>query len=133
MGRVVLPNYPHHIVQRGHNRQVVFACAEDFQRYLSDMGELKEAFHIKLYAWCLMTNHVHLLVCPESAAGLGQFMKSLAARATRYRNRLMRVYQQEDEIRELTAGLRAEKAHVEQLQRQLEFTQEQARQRHHDC
>lgn len=46
---------------------------------------------------------------------------------------LMRVYQQEDEIRELTAGLRAEKAHVEQLQRKLEFAQEQARQRHHDC
>lgn len=46
---------------------------------------------------------------------------------------LMRVYQQEDEIRELTAGLRAEKAHVEQLQRQLEFAQEQSRQRHHDC
>ena len=41
---------------------------------------------------------------------------------------LMRVYQQEDEIRELTAGLRAEKAHVEQLQRQLEFAQEQVRQ-----
>lgn len=40
---------------------------------------------------------------------------------------LMRVYQQEDEIRELTAGLRAEKAHVEQLQRQLEFAQEQVR------
>ncbi|MDR8016379.1 hypothetical protein ACMHYQ_23905 [Ectopseudomonas guguanensis] len=40
----------------------------------------------------------------------------------------MRVYQQEDEIRELTAGLRAEKAHVEQLQRQLEFAQEQVRQ-----
>ena len=88
MGRVVLPNYPHHIVQRGHNRQVVFACEEDFQRYLSDIRELKEVFHIKLYAWCLMTNHVHLLVYPESAAGLGQFMKSLAARATRYRNRL---------------------------------------------
>lgn len=46
---------------------------------------------------------------------------------------LMQVYQQEDEIRELTAGLRAEKAHVEQLQRQLEFAQEQARQRHHNC
>lgn len=38
-----------------------------------------------------------------------------------------RVYQQEDEMRELTAGLRAEKAHVEQLQRQLEFAQERAR------
>ncbi len=31
MGRIVLPNYPHHIVQRGHNRQVVFAVAEDYQ------------------------------------------------------------------------------------------------------
>ncbi|HDZ55648.1 MAG TPA: transposase [Pseudomonas xinjiangensis] len=88
LGRIVLPNYPHHIVQRGHNRQVVFACADNFQRYLSDIRELKEVFHIRLYAWCLMTNHVHLLVCPETTAGLGQFMKSLAGRATRYRNRL---------------------------------------------
>jgi len=56
--------------------------------YLTDIRELKVQFGIKLYAWCLMTNHVHLLVCPESAAGLGQFMKALAARATRYRNRL---------------------------------------------
>tara|TARA_R110000751_G_scaffold150109_1_gene255101 strand:+ start:13563 stop:14213 length:651 start_codon:yes stop_codon:yes gene_type:complete len=85
---MVLPNYPHHIVQRGHNRQVVFARADDFQRYLTDIRGLKVQFGIKLYAWCLMTNHVHLLVCPESAFGLGQFMKALAARATRYRNRL---------------------------------------------
>lgn len=84
----MLSNYPHHIVQRGHNRQVVFAGEDDFQRYMSDIAELKEAFHIRLYAWCLMTNHVHLLVCPDSAAELGQFMKGLAARATRYRNRL---------------------------------------------
>jgi hypothetical protein len=40
MKRVVLPNYPHHGVQRGHNRQVVFAEDEDFQRYLSDLYEL---------------------------------------------------------------------------------------------
>jgi hypothetical protein len=37
MGRIVLPNYPHHVVQRGHNRQVVFALAEDYQRYLTDL------------------------------------------------------------------------------------------------
>lgn len=89
MGRVVLPNYPHHVVQRGHNRQVVFAGAEDFQRYLSDLHELKDVFRVKLYAYCLMTNHVHLLLAPgDSIAGLGQLMKALAARATRYRNRL---------------------------------------------
>ncbi|AXA60797.1 transposase, partial [Pseudomonas thivervalensis] len=89
MGRIVLPNYPHHIVQRGHNRQVVFAVAEDYQRYLTDLRELKDAFGVKVYAYCLMTNHVHLLLAPgESVAGLGQLMKALAARATRYRNRL---------------------------------------------
>ena len=44
---------------------------------------------MKVYAYCLMTNHVHLLLAPsESVAGLGQLMKPLAARATRYRNRL---------------------------------------------
>ncbi len=89
MGRIVLPNYPHHVVQRGHNRQVVFAVDEDFQRYLTDLRELKDAFGIKVYAYCLMTNHVHLLLAPgESTTGLSQLMKALAARATRYRNRL---------------------------------------------
>ncbi|TLX54284.1 transposase [Stutzerimonas nosocomialis] len=89
MGRLVIPNYPHHVVQRGHNRQVVFAADEDYQRYLADLRELKEAFGVKVYAYCLMTNHVHLLLAPgEAIAGLGQLMKALAARATRYRNRL---------------------------------------------
>lgn len=89
MGRVVLPNYPHHVVLRGHNRQVVFAAPEDYQRYLDDLRELKEAFGVRVYAYCLMTNNVHLLLAPgDSAAGLGQLMKALAARATRYRNRL---------------------------------------------
>ena len=88
MGRLVLPNYPHHVVQRRHNRQVVFAAEEDYQRYLTDLRELKNAFGCKVYAYCLMTNHVHLLLAPDSVAGLGQLMKALAARTTRYRNRL---------------------------------------------
>jgi putative transposase len=89
MGRIVLANYPHHIVQRGHNRQVVFAEPGDFERYLADLRELKDAFGIKVYAFCLMTNHVHLLLAPgESTSGLGQLMKALAARMTRYRNKL---------------------------------------------
>lgn len=88
MGRLVLPNYPRHIVPRGRNLQVVFACADDFQRYLSYTRERKVEIGIRLYARCLMINHVHLLVSPESAFGLGNFMKALTARATRYRNRL---------------------------------------------
>jgi REP element-mobilizing transposase RayT len=52
VGRVVLPHYPHHVVQRGHNRQVVFAEDGDFQRYLEDLRELKETFGVKVYAFC---------------------------------------------------------------------------------
>jgi putative transposase len=89
MGRVVLPNYPHHVVQRGHNKQVVFAEPGDFQRYLEDLRELKALYNVKVYAFCLMTNHVHLLLAPgNSAASLGQLMKGLAGRMTRYRNKL---------------------------------------------
>lgn len=87
-GRVVLPEYPHHVVQRGHNRQVVFRTRYDFQQYLSDLRELKEKFDIRVYAYCLMSNHVHLLLAPfGSASGMGRLMKALAARATRRRNR----------------------------------------------
>lgn len=87
--RIVLASHPHHIVQRGHNRQVVFAEPEDFRRYLHDLVKLKTALGIKLYAWCLMTNHVHLLLDPgDDPANLARLMKALAARATRWRNRL---------------------------------------------
>ncbi len=88
-GRIVLAHYPHLIVQRDHNRQVVFARPADYERYLSDLRELKEALGIKVYAYCLITNHVHLLLAPgESTSSLGQLMKALAGRMTRYRNRV---------------------------------------------
>lgn len=89
IGRVVLPNYPHHVVQRGHNRQVVFAEVCDYEYYLSNLRELKESLDVKVYAYCLMTNHVHLLLSPsDTPSSLGQLMKALAARMTRYRNKL---------------------------------------------
>jgi putative transposase len=89
VARIVLPHYPHHVVQRGHNKQTVFAEPADFERYLADLRELKSLLDVKVYAFCLMTNHVHLLLAPgESTASLGQLMKSLAARMTRYRNKL---------------------------------------------
>ncbi|WP_369773294.1 transposase [Thioalkalivibrio sp. ALM2T] len=56
MARVVLPHFPHHVVQRGHNRQVVFAGDEDYERYLEDLRELSSALEVRVYAYCLMTN-----------------------------------------------------------------------------
>ena len=86
-GRLVLPGYSHHIVQRGHNKQVVFAEEADYQYYLNTIREFKAACEITVHAYCLMTNHVHLLLEPETASGLGEFMKRLAGRQTRYFNK----------------------------------------------
>lgn len=60
--RVVLPNYPHHVIQRGHNREVVFAADEDYQYYLENLKEWKKELGCKIYAYSLMTNHVHLVI-----------------------------------------------------------------------
>lgn len=87
--RVLLLGYPHHIVQRGHDRKAVFAGDEDYRYYLDNIVECKQACAIKLFAYCLMTNHVHLLLQPDEHEGaISHFMKVVAARQTRYRNRL---------------------------------------------
>jgi putative transposase len=88
MARVVLPHYPHHIVQRGHDRQVTFAEPRDYERYLDTLGEFKEKHGVAVYAFCLMTNHVHLLLAPREPTGIGKLMKRLAGRQTRHHNRL---------------------------------------------
>jgi len=87
--RIVVPKTPHHIRQRGHNRQTVFAHDEDYQYDLENLFEWKKEFDCRVYAWCLMTNHVHLIIQPGgSTEGLSQLMKRLAGRQTRYVNRL---------------------------------------------
>ena len=86
--RVVIPNIPHHIVQRGHNRQVVFAAYEDYFYYLVNLLELKSLLACKVYSYCLMTNHVHLIIDPGKEPGnLSLLMKRVAGRQTRYVNK----------------------------------------------
>jgi REP element-mobilizing transposase RayT len=86
--RIVIPGVAHHVVQRGHNRQVVFAADEDFQFYLENLTELKGELDVRLYAYCLMTNHVHLLLMPAQGQTLASLLKALAGRQTRYVNRV---------------------------------------------
>jgi putative transposase len=78
--RLVVPGYPHHIVHRGHNRRVIFERLADHAAYLEDLRELKTQYGVKIYAYCLMSNHVHLLLVPETADGLAQVMKRVAGR-----------------------------------------------------
>jgi len=87
--RLILQNLPHHIVQRGHNRNVVFVENADYEYYLNNLIEWKLQLDIDVYSYCLMTNHVHLIVNPgETPENVSELMKRLAGRQTRYVNRL---------------------------------------------
>ena len=87
--RLVIPHFPHHVIQRGHNRQVVFAGDDDYLFYLDTLKEWKTRLDCRIYAYCLMTNHVHLVIDPgEDPDNLGRLMKRLAGRQTRYVNRM---------------------------------------------
>ena len=87
--RIVIADYPHHIIQRGHNRGVVFASDEDYLYYLENLKEWKNKLGCKVYAYCLMTNHVHLIVDPgENKKNLAQLIKRVAGRQTRFTNKL---------------------------------------------
>ena len=70
IARVVVPNIPHHIIQRGNRRQKVFFREDDYREYLSLMREWCRRFGIDIWAYCLMPNHVHLIVVPQAEEAL---------------------------------------------------------------
>ncbi|MCH8867952.1 MAG: transposase [Proteobacteria bacterium] len=87
--RLFLPHFPLHIVQRGHDRQPVFVERVDYEYYLSNLKEMKNKLSISVYAYCLMTNHVHLLIMPDqNTDNVSQLLRVLAGRQTRYVNKL---------------------------------------------
>jgi putative transposase len=84
--RLSLPSYPHHVIQRGNNRQPIFLAPNDYEVFLECLRAAKRKYHARLYAYVLMTNHVHLLVAPEHEGDLGRFMQSVGRRYVRYIN-----------------------------------------------
>ncbi|MBM9535719.1 transposase [Desulfobulbus alkaliphilus] len=89
--RFILANYPHHIIQRGHNRQNVFSGNDDYLYYLDTLATWKTQLGCKVYAYCLMANHVHLVIDPgDTPEHLGLLMKRLAGRQTRYINAIQK-------------------------------------------
>ena len=84
--RVHLAGVPEHIIQRGNNRQVCFACEEDFAAYAHWLKQYSDAFGVHVHAWVFMTNHVHLLCTASDAKGISLMMQSLGRRYVRYFN-----------------------------------------------
>jgi len=83
LARVVIPHVAHHITQRGNRRLPIFFSDEDRTAYLQLLAEGCAATATRCLAWCLMDNHVHLILVPESAAGLRSALGEAHRRYTR--------------------------------------------------
>jgi putative transposase len=84
--RFVLPGQPQHVIQRGNNRQAIFSDAADRRRYLVMLEEALQLCESRLHAYVLMSNHVHLLITPDTATAISQTMQSLGRRYVGYFN-----------------------------------------------
>ncbi len=83
MARVVVPGMAHHVTQRGNRRQRTFFCKDDYQAYVELMAEWCGQCGVGVWGYCLMPNHVHLIVVPESEDGLRRAIGEAHRRYTR--------------------------------------------------
>lgn len=75
--RLILPQQPHHIVQRGNDRQRVFREPEDYQHFLGWLREASRSCRVAIHAYALLPAHWQLLATPETQAGLAAMMQKL--------------------------------------------------------
>ena len=84
--RLTLHGYPHHIIQRGNNRQMIFADTQDFVTMLALLAENAQKFAVAVHAYVLMDNHFHLLATPATADALPLMMQAVGRSYVRYFN-----------------------------------------------
>ena len=70
LARIVVPGMPHHVTQRGNRRMQTFFREDDYRAYLSLLSEWCRRYSVAIWSYCLMPNHVHLILVPSSADGL---------------------------------------------------------------
>jgi putative transposase len=87
MPRLILPGLGVHIIQRGNNRVACFRDESDYLVYLLHLKDLAAKTGCLVHAYCLMGNHVHLLVTPSSPEGCMSLMRDLGQRYVQYFNR----------------------------------------------
>jgi len=87
LARSVFPNIPHHITQRGNRREDVFFTDDDRLIYLEWLEFYCKKYNVSILAYCLMTNHVHLVLTPQTKDGLQQVLKPLHMRYSQHINK----------------------------------------------
>jgi putative transposase len=88
--RITQPGLIYHVIKRGNNREVIFAEEEDYQHYLNTLQRYKKKYGFKLFAYCLMTNHVHLLIKIGQEGTISRIVQSITIAHTRYYNYVYR-------------------------------------------
>ena len=83
---LTVPGYPHHIIQRGNNRQAIFGGTADYELLLGLIDEHARKQHVAVHAYVLMSNHFHLLATPETEDGIPQMMQAVGRRYVRNYN-----------------------------------------------
>ena len=85
--RLVADGACYHINTRGNQRQRVFKVVSDYEKYIAQLKRFKKKYKFKLYGYCLMPNHVHLVGETEQKGNLAKFMHGLTRSYTIYFNR----------------------------------------------
>lgn len=84
--RLTVPGYPHHVIQRGNNRQAIVVTQQDRAHLLALIAESAEKFLVDVHAYVLMDNHFHLLLTPSDGNGLSLMMQAVGRSYVRYFN-----------------------------------------------
>lgn len=72
IARIVVPGFPHHVTQRGNRRMQVFDDDDDRRRYLTLLDLYRQKHGLEIWAYCLMSNHVHWIVVPRDEHSLAR-------------------------------------------------------------
>jgi putative transposase len=75
--RLILPQQPHHVIQRGNDGQPILRESEDYEHLLAWLKEAARFYRVAVHAYVLMPNHFHLLVTPADENGLGLMMQKI--------------------------------------------------------
>jgi len=86
IARVIVPEFPHHIIQRGNRRQEVFLTETDYSEYLRLLNIYSQRFKVDILTYCLMPNHVHLIAVPHKDGSLAQAIGETHRNYTRFIN-----------------------------------------------
>ncbi len=84
--RYFVPNQPLHIIQRGNNREPIFAGEDDYRYYLDCLDAAAQREGLAIHAYIFMTNHVHLLATPRTGTSLSRTLQSVGRRYVQYFN-----------------------------------------------